>query len=173
MRITGVMSGLVALLGSGAWAQEESTNQVAESTAWSVFVEDNPTECWAVSTPEEMLATRDGRAVAVRRGDVLFWVLYRPSENIKGQISYTGGYPFAANSTVTVEIGGAEFRLFTEGEHAWPESPEDDAKLVAAMKRGATAKVIGRSSRGTTTTDTFSLIGFTAMVDDAAKRCSG
>ncbi|MEL6597855.1 MAG: invasion associated locus B family protein, partial [Pseudomonadota bacterium] len=44
--------------------------------------------------------------------------------------------------------------------------------LVAAMKRGAEAVVTGRSGRGTTTKDTFSLLGFTAAVEDAEARCT-
>ena len=41
------------------------------------------------------------------------------------------------------------------------------------MKRGANAVLSGRSGRGTNTQDTFSLLGFTAAVEDAAKRCGG
>jgi hypothetical protein len=40
------------------------------------------------------------------------------------------------------------------------------------MKRGANATLTARSSRGTITKDTFSLSGYTAAVDDAAKRCA-
>jgi hypothetical protein len=39
------------------------------------------------------------------------------------------------------------------------------------MKRGENAIVTGISSRGTTTEDKFSLLGFTAAVEDAEKRC--
>ena len=49
-------------------AQEQSTNRVAAQTDWSVFVENDPTECWGVSAPKETVNTRDGRVVAVRRG---------------------------------------------------------------------------------------------------------
>jgi invasion protein IalB len=62
--------------------------------------------------------------------------------------------------------------MFTQGEWAWPANPADDAKIVAAMKRGANATLVGVSSRGTQTKDTFSLTGFTAAVDDAQKRCA-
>jgi hypothetical protein len=100
-------------------------------------------------------------------------VFYRPSEGAKGQIAFTGGYPFASGSTVNVNISGNEFEMFTEGEWAWPASASDDAKMVTAMKRGANAIVTGVSGRGTVTKDTFSLLGFTAAVEDAAKRCGG
>ena len=39
------------------------------------------------------------------------------------------------------------------------------------MKGGANAVLVGNSSRGTRTEDTFSLMGFTAAVEDAGKRC--
>jgi hypothetical protein len=173
MKTCGFALGAVAMMASGAWAQEQSTNRVAAKTDWSVFVEDNPTECWGVSTPKEVVNTRDGRVVAVNRGQTLLMVFYRPSANAKGQVAFTGGYPFASGSTVTMNISGNEFELFTEGEWAWPATTADDAKIIAAMKRGADAKLVGRSSRGTQTSDTFSLLGFTAAVEDAAKRCGG
>jgi len=40
------------------------------------------------------------------------------------------------------------------------------------MKRGANAVLNARSGRGTRTQDTFSLLGFTAAVEEAARRCA-
>ncbi|MEP5731408.1 MAG: invasion associated locus B family protein [Sulfitobacter sp.] len=173
MKIVGCAMGLAALLTTGASAQEQSTNRVAAETDWSVFVEDNPTECWGVSTPKEAVNTRDGRVVAVNRGQTLLMVFYRPSAGAKGQVAFTGGYPFASGSTVTMNISGNTFELFTEGEWAWPATTDDDTKIITAMKRGASASLSGVSGRGTNTKDTFSLLGFTAAVEDAAKRCGG
>ena len=173
MKTCGFALGALAMVASGAWAQEQSTNRVAAKTDWSVFVEDNPTECWGVSTPKEVVNTRDGRVVAVNRGQTLLMVFYRPSANAKGQVAFTGGYPFASGSTVTMDVSGDKYELFTEGEWAWPATTADDSKIIAAMKRGADATLIGRSSRGTQTSDKFSLLGFTAAVEDAAKRCGG
>ena len=171
---TGVVAALIAsLIAGSAWAQSQSTNRVAAKTDWSVFVEDNPTECWSVSTPKETVNSRDGRVVAVNRGQTLLMVFYRPSAGAKGQVAFTGGYPFASGSTVNMNISGNSFELFTEGEWAWPATTADDAKIIAAMKRGADAKLTGRSGRGTQTEDTFSLLGFTAAVEDAGKRCGG
>ena len=72
-----------------------------------------------------------------------------------------------------MSISGNSFELFTEGEWAWPATTDDDAKIITAMKRGANAILTGVSGRGTNTKDTFSLLGFTAAVEDAAKRCGG
>ena len=162
-----------ALVAGAAAAQDESTNRVAAVTDWSVFIEDEPQECWGVSAPKEQVNTRDGRVVAVRRGDALLFVAYRPGQEVKAEVSYTGGYPFAPNSTVLLDIGGRRFELFTEGEFAWPASPEEDAQIVTAMRAGADAKLVARSSRGTRTEDTFSLLGFTAALEEAESRCGG
>lgn len=174
MTLSRMVAGLaVAAASTSALAQEESTNRVAAKTDWSVFVESDPTECWGVSAPKETVNTRDGRVVAVRRGDILLFVFYRPGEDVKGQVTFTGGYPFASGSTVNLQIGSNSFELFTDGEWAWPASEADDAKIITAMKRGAQAVLTARSSRGTQTVDTFSLLGFTAAVEDAEARCSG
>lgn len=175
MKNLAILAASVAFVGFGgaALAQDQSTNRVAAETDWSVFVENDPQECWGVSAPKETVNTRDGSRVEVRRGDILLFVSYRPGSSVNGEISFTGGYPFAEGSTVSVDIGGTQFELFTDGEWAWPASASDDANLAAAMKRGSTAVVTARSSRGTQTRDTFSLLGFTAAVEQAESRCSG
>lgn len=155
-----------------AFAQETTDNRVAATTDWSVFEETDPRECFAVSAPKEQLNTRDGQPVEVQRGETLLFVFYRPGEGVNGQVTFTGGYPFAANSPVTLEIGGTSYTLFTEGEWAWPASPEEDARIVEAMRRGSQAILTGVSGRGTQTRDTFSLLGFTASVDEARTRCA-
>lgn len=162
----------LAMAAPQAMAQD-STNRVSQNTAWSVFVEETPKECWAVSTPKETVNTKNGRPVAVNRGTILMMVSWRPAQNIAGEVYFTGGYPFKEGSTVELTIGGDTFQLFTKGEDAWPASPTDDAKIINAMKRGAEATAVAESKRGTRTEDTFSLLGFTAAVEDAAKRCGG
>ena len=163
---------LIAVVATSAAIAQQSTNRVAAKTDWSVFVEDDPTECWAVSSPKETVNTKDGRVIAVRRSDILLFVSYRPGSGVKSELSFTGGYPFANGSTVTASISGNTYDFFTSGESAWPASPAEDAKIIAAMKRGAEVLFTGRSGRGTVTKDTFSLLGFTAAVEEAGKRCS-
>ncbi|MBL3572996.1 invasion associated locus B family protein [Rhodovulum sulfidophilum] len=167
-----IAGGALALAVTAAHAQEESTNNVAVKTDWNVFVETDPTECWSVSPPKKTVNTRGGQVVSARRGEILLFVTFRPGDGIKGEVSFSGGYPFKSGSTVALTVGDSNFELFTEGEWAWPASKADDAKIIEAMKRGAEARVVGMSSRGTKTTDTFSLYGFTAAMDEAARRCS-
>ena len=168
---TGLAVALVMVAGQGAWAQQVSENQVAAKTDWAVFEEQDPKECWAVSAPKETVNTRDGRVVSVRRGEILLMAFFRPAAGVKGQLGFTGGYPFAGGSTVTLDVDGAQYELFTEGEWAWPASAADDDKIIATMKRGSNAVLTARSARGTVTKDSFSLLGFTAALDEADKRC--
>ena len=162
----------ITLAGAAAQAPvsaQESTNRVATMTDWNVFTEESPKECWGVSKPKESVNTRDGKPAAVTRSDILLFVTFRPGK--PGEISFTGGYPFAGGSTVEVSVDGNAFQLFTAGAWAWPGSTEDDAKLLAALKAGTNATLTARSGRGTQTVDTFSLRGFTAAMEDAGKRC--
>ena len=161
----------MVLATTGAWAQQTSNNQVAAKTDWSVFEDADPKECWAVSSPKETVNTRDGRVVAVQRGEILLMTFYRPAAGVNGQVTFTGGYPFASGSTVNLNIGGTQFELFTEGEWAWPASAEDDSRIITALKGGSSAILTARSSRGTVTKDTFSLLGYTAATEEAARRC--
>ncbi|MCL4187545.1 MAG: hypothetical protein KJZ85_08050 [Rhodobacteraceae bacterium] len=169
--VRGFAAAVAVVLAAAAAGAQESSNVVATQTDWSVFVEESPKECWAVSAPKEWAATdRSDRPTSVRRGDIRFFVAYRPG-GARGEIAYTGGYPFAEGSTVTVEIGDARFELFTDGEWAWPASPEEDARLMEAMRRGQQAIVTARSGRGNNTRDIFSLLGFTAATTEAERRC--
>ncbi len=169
---TGAAIMALALGGAGMVSAQESDNRVAVETAWSVFVDGDPQECWAVSAPAETVNTRGGQPVTVRRGDILLFATYRDGQGSTAEISFTGGYPFRDGSTVQVEIGDDEFQLFTDGNWAWAANPEDDARLQAAMRRGREAVVTGVSGRGTTTRDTFNLFGFTAATEEAQRRCN-
>jgi hypothetical protein len=170
-RVIGRVVIAATLAGTSTFAMaQESTNQVAVKTDWSVFTEESPKECWGVSSPKETVNTRDGAPVSVRRGDILLFVTFRPG-GAGGEVSFSGGYPFASGSTVKIDIEGTTFDLFSEGEWAWPASATDDASLLAALKGRTTAILSGQSGKGTKTQDTFSLRGFTAAMDEAASRC--
>ena len=101
-RIVSTLAAALLVAGAPAVAQEQS-NRVAAETDWAVFQGNEPKECWAVTAPKETVNTRDGRVVSVRRGDILLFVTYRPEQNIVGEVSFTGGYPFADGSTATLE----------------------------------------------------------------------
>ena len=152
----------------------QSADRVATHGNWSIFVAANPKECYIVSAPTSSTARRDGKPAEVTRGDIRLFVSFRPGDQVSNEVSFTGGYPFRESGSVKLAIGSDSFDLAPGSgdgsEWAWTD-PSDDSKAVAAMKRGAEAKITGVSSRGTTTEDRFSLTGFTAAVEEAASRC--
>ena len=167
--MTRSLLGLSLAFGAGMAQAQESSNRVATMTDWSVFAEESPKECWGVSSPKETVNTRDGQPVQVRRGDILLFVTFRPG--VAGEISFSGGYPFAGGSTVKLDVDGTTYDLITDGEWAWPGTKDDDSAILAALKKGTTAVLTAKSGKGTQTQDTFSLRGFTAAMEEAAKRC--
>ena len=72
---------------------------------------------------------------------------------------------------VKMSIGESTFKLFTTKEWAFAENAKLDERLITAMKRGSTLTVKGVSSRGTKTTDIYSLKGFTAAYKAINKAC--
>lgn len=164
-----------AMLIAAPAAAQTTTEAVAAHTDWSVFVADAPKECYLSAEPANSVAKRGGSVVEVNRGDIRVFVTFRPGENVTNEVSFTGGYPLREGSTVRVEVGSDTYELnIGSGEAngwAWPASPEEDQRIVDAMRNGANAKITGVSSRGTTTEDTFSLMGFTAAMTDAEGRC--
>ena len=106
-----------------------------------------------------------------KRGKIYAMVTHRPKARSFDVVSVHTGYTYKKRSKAEVAIGGRAFRLFTNERAAWAEEPADDAALVKAMRAGSKMVVKGFSSRGTETTDTYSLLGFTAAHRAISKAC--
>jgi Invasion associated locus B (IalB) protein len=161
---------VTALLAGAATAQ----SRVDARRDWSIFEagEGGQKVCWIASQPKTSTAERGGQTVQVNRGDIFLMIAIRPSDNVRNEVSFLAGYPFKEGSNVTVTVGSDEFTMFTDKENAWTSSGAEDDKITAAFRAGADARVTGESSRGTTTRDTFSLLGFTDALEAARERCS-
>lgn len=126
-------------------------------------------ECFMVSKAKKWSANRKN----VSRGDIYITVTNRPKLGIKDQVNVNVGYPLAEGGTVRLAIDGrSRFEFFNAGNSAWAYSDSDDRASVAAMKAGSSLVVTGQSARGTVTTDTYSLRGFTAAnraIDNACR----
>jgi len=132
--------------------------------AWEAHARtDNGTKvCYAASVPTKS----EGKYT--KRGDVFLLVSHRPGDKMIGFISMEAGYTYSTKAKITARIGGASFPMFADGELAFAY---EDGPLVEAMIRGQDMAVKGTSSRGTLTTDTFSLSGFTAAYKAASRAC--
>ena len=121
--------------------------------------------CYVVSQP------KDSEPKNVRRDKVFFLVQHRPKDKVRSEVSTIIGYKFKSGSMAKVDIDGNELTLFTNGDGAWAESGAVDRKIVAAMKAGKSMVVTGTSSRGTKTTDRYSLSGITAAMNKIDGLC--
>ena len=140
---------------------------IGEYRDWDAYeyVEAGKTVCYAASTP------KDSQPRNVRHGDVYAEVTQRPAQSIGDEVSVYVGYDYRTDSTVSVTIGGQSFELFTDGGTAWADDAAADRAVVEAMMKGASMVVRGVSARGTNTTYTYSLLGFTAARAAIRKAC--
>jgi invasion protein IalB len=165
-----IAGSLTALLGAMALppgAQAQGIKRVGDYGDWSAFQfsEDGNPACYMSSEPTK--ATGDYK----KRGDVFAIVTHRPAEKRIGEVSIIAGYSYKKDSTVAVAIGTQGFELFTQDDGAWALDAATDKKLVQAMRRGNRMVVKGTSARGTLTTDTYSLQGFTKAYRAIGKAC--
>jgi len=101
-----------------------------------------------------------------QRGAVLFYVF---KEGSAEYVRIDAGYPYDPDKYVKVTIDGNNFQFFGENDSAW--SMKDDRLIIDAMKAGKGMTVVGYSQRGTETTDTYTLIGFTSAYNSMQKDC--
>jgi hypothetical protein len=135
---------------------------------WTAFVdgEDAKKICYVGSIPKKA----EGKYK--QRGDTYVLATHRPADNVFGEISVEAGYTYKDHSEVQVEIDGKPYKLFTKGGNAWAYDDAADQAMIHAMKTGREMVVKGTSNRGTLTTDTYSLQGFTAAYSAIEKACS-
>lgn len=155
-----------AALGS-AVAMAQDIEFIGTNRDWHAFqfMEGGNRVCFMATKPTR----EEGNYTS--RGDVFLLVTHRPAENTRDVVSIMTGYTYQANSEATVQIGSQSFRLFTSDETAWARDGATDQALVAAMRAGTNMTVRGTSSRGTLTTDTYSLLGFTASYNAITQAC--
>lgn len=134
---------------------------------WSAYTfdENGNKVCYMASQPKKEQGNYS------RRGDIFALITHRPAEGTKNVFSYITGYTYKAQSDVTVQVNGQKFTLFTQKDMAWTPDDSSDTKLATAIKKGSKMVVKGTSSRGTLTTDTFSLKGSTSAHDAISKAC--
>lgn len=168
-----IVTTAILAMGAAPLAAQELA-MVDSETDWSVYVADSPKECFIVSKPTDWSAQRDGQAVTVRRGDIRFYISIIPGEQVANEPSFLAGYPLKQDAVVEMKVKDTTINLYPNAdinaEYAWPR-PDDDTGLITAMREGSQATIIGTSARGTITTDTFSLIGFTAAYEKAQELC--
>jgi len=149
-------------------ASAQSPGLIDVFGAWSAFAlkQDGKSVCYIGSEPTQSVGKYS------KRGDVLFLVTHRPADKQIGVINFQAGYPFKAGTDVDLTIGDTSYSLFTNDQDAWALDAKSDQAIVRALIKGSHMVLKGTSTRGTRTTDTFSLKGFTAAYKAASKACN-
>ena len=159
----------VLLAGQALSATPAAPKLVSTYQDWTVYTVDdkNGTVCYAASEPKK----QDGNFKKRDRPHVI--VAKLPGAEPNEQVSVQPGYAFKKSSDAEVAVDGQKFHLFSQGEHAWTNSPKEDQTLIDAMRKGSSLTVKATSTRDSWSLDSYSLTGFTAAyksMQDACKR---
>ena len=126
--------------------------------------------CFALAKPTSSVDNPPNRRTAAN--PVYMFISTRPTEKVSNEVSVlVTGYVFKPNSEASVAVGGANFPMYTQNDGAWVKNAAEEAKLLDTMRKGADVVIKATTSRGTQTTDTFSLKGFSQALDRVAQEC--
>ena len=121
--------------------------------------------CFAQTVP-----TKRAPASIKREKSKLF-VTFRPSENIKDEVSMTSGHNYKS-STVTASSGKKRYSFFSQKNFAWLLDDQEEKSFIKLMKRATNLIIKARTTKGAETTDHYSMMGFTKAYNTAKKTCS-
>lgn len=138
-----------------------------ESGNWSAYTlqEGGQKICYMLSAPV------NDQGDYKSRGEIYAIITHRPAQNTRDVFSYITGYTYKPGSSAKATVDGKAYDLFTQDDTAWTPDAAADMKLVAAIRKGSKFIVQGTSSRGTLTTDTFSLKGSGDAYAAISKAC--
>ena len=166
----GLMSAVAILVGITPIAVAQDGEPLARFENWDlhVFEDADGKTCVVASHPI------DSQPTNILRSEILFMVTDFPADGAQNEIHVEMGYPL--DSPVSVNVDDGPTFTMTWGwegrEGAWFENEVENDLLITAMKRGQTMVIRARSTRGTNTIDTYSLIGITAALARAAEECT-
>ena len=123
--------------------------------------------CFALAKPSSSKTNPPNRP----RDPAYAFVSTRPAEKVVNEVSIMIGYALKPGSESTLEVGGATYAMYTQGDGLWIKNAAEEERMVEAMRKGADVTVKGMSAKGTETTDTFSLKGLAQALDRLAQDC--
>ena len=158
---------IAAILMATVVCASAQTKLVDSFNDWHFYSHENSGEklCFIATTAQS------SEPAGMKRDPAYFYVSAWPKDGVRTELSVKIGYPFKQGSEVTVTVGSDSYKLFTHQDRAFVSNPIEELKLLEAMKRGTTMVVVGVSEQGTTTKDTFSLMGLTKAVQTLTSQC--
>ena len=123
--------------------------------------------CFALAKPSASKTTPPNRP----RDPAYAFISTRPAEKVTNEVSVMIGYTLKPGSESTLEVGGATYAMYTQGDGLWIKNAAEEERMVEAMRKAADVVVKGVSAKGTETTDTFSMKGLSQALDRLAQDC--
>jgi hypothetical protein len=123
--------------------------------------------CFALAKPSSSKTNPPNRP----RDPAYAFVSTRPAEKVINEVSIMIGYQLKPGSESTLEVGGASYAMYTQGDGLWIKNAAEEDRMVDAMRKSADVTVKGMSAKGTETIDTFSLKGLSQALDRIAQDC--
>ena len=146
----------------------EDLKSVGKFKDWETFTvtENDNKICFAQSIPILRAPKK------FERNPSRLFITFRPSEDIKDEVSATSGYTFQKEKIVKAKTGKKTYDFFSQEEFAWILDTEEEQRFIKAMKKASRVMIIGRTEKGKQTIDHYSLMGFTKAYNTAKKNCS-
>ncbi|HKU05662.1 MAG TPA: invasion associated locus B family protein [Bradyrhizobium sp.] len=123
--------------------------------------------CFALAKPSSSKTNPPNRP----RDPAYAFVSTRPGEKVVNEVSIMIGYQLKPGSESSLEVGGASYAMYTQGDGIWIKNAAEEERMVDAMRKSADVTVKGISTKGTETTDIFSLKGLSQALDRIAQDC--
>jgi hypothetical protein len=164
---------LVFLMAGFAWPSlttaQEGPKLLGTYGDWGAYLADSGGRkvCFALSKPLSATTDPPNRP----RGDPYLFVSTRPAEGARNEPSVIMGYPLRPDSEATAEIGPDKYVMQTQNDNAWLKNPAEEPRMIETMRKGSDIVVKGVSSRGTKTTDRYSLKGLGQALDRVGQEC--
>ena len=146
----------------------EDPESIGKFKDWETFTvtENDNKICFAQSIPILRAPKK------FERNPSRLFITFRPSEDIKDEVSATSGYTFQKEKIVKAKTGKKTYDFFSQEEFAWILDTEEEQRFIKAMKKASRVMIIGRTEKGKQTIDHYSLMGFTKAYNTAKKNCS-
>ncbi|MEK9969820.1 MAG: invasion associated locus B family protein [Ferrovibrio sp.] len=152
---------------AAAASAKPETKRIGSYTGWDAYehTDKGAKLCYLHALPQKK------EPASAKRGEIYILVTHKPKEKIRNEVSIYFGYPLKEALPAQAVIGPTTIEMFTHEEAAWAADAATDQKLVEALRKGKSLVVKGESARGTKTTDTYDLGGFTQALQAIDKAC--
>ncbi len=132
---------------------------------WNAFSVQGKT-CYALGAPKERQPK-----TKVKDTQAYVFISTRPAEGVRNEVAVNLGYQTKDNGNAIADVDGDMFELVTKGMNAWVKNAAKEKEFVESLKGGTKLVVKASSSKGTSTTDTYSLKGLSDALARVQQEC--